>query len=228
MEFIKLDSGKSVNGQEIQSFKNKLEAPRYIYLMAGVHGDEVEGVHCLKEIYSWLKELDSTQIDLPLVVIPIVNVDGVAAGTRINANGVDLNRNLPTASWESEYTEDKYNPGKAPLSEPENQYLDQLFKVYPPAFILSIHSWKPIINYNGDCQDVAQLLAKHNNYPVADDIGYPTPGSLGTYGSVDLKSPVLTFECPTLDSGVTLEQVWNENEVGFKEMLTSGILKRFL
>lgn len=228
MDFIKLASGQSVNGTEIEAFKNKKSADRYIYLMAGVHGDEVEGVHCLAEIFSWLKTLDQDQVDLPLVVIPIVNVDGVAAGTRVNANKVDLNRNLPTASWEGEFTEDKYNPGKAPLSEPENQYLDQLFKEYPPAFILSIHSWKPIINYNGDCQDVAELLADYNDYPVADDIGYPTPGSLGTYGSVELGSPVLTFECPTLDSGVTLEQVWDENEEGFKEMLLSGILKRYL
>ncbi|WP_412462507.1 M14 family murein peptide amidase A [Halobacteriovorax sp. RT-2-6] len=226
MEFIKLESGKTVNNLEIEAFKNKVDSPRYIYLMAGVHGDEIEGVHCLKEIFSWLKT--EVETDLPLVVIPIVNKDGVNAGTRVNANGVDLNRNLPTQSWESEFEEDKYNPGSAPLSEPENQFLNKLFNEYPPAFILSIHSWKPIVNYNGDCKDVAQLLAKHNNYPIADDIGYPTPGSLGTYGSVELGAPVLTFECPTVDTGVTVEEVWQENEVGFKEMITSGILKRFL
>ncbi|MFG1494581.1 M14 family murein peptide amidase A [Halobacteriovorax sp. ZH4_bin.1] len=226
MEFIKLESGKTVNNLEIEAFKNKVDSSRFIYLMAGVHGDEIEGVHCLKEIFSWLK--NEVEIDLPLVVIPIVNIDGVNAGTRVNANGVDLNRNLPTQSWEGDFEEAKYNPGVAPLSEPENQYLDKLFKEYPPAFILSIHSWKPIVNYNGDCKDVAQLLARHNKYPIADDIGYPTPGSLGTYGSVDLAAPVLTFECPTIDTGITVEEVWQENEAGFKDMITSGILKRFL
>ncbi|AYF44326.1 succinylglutamate desuccinylase/aspartoacylase domain protein [Halobacteriovorax sp. BALOs_7] len=228
MKFTKLESGKSVNNQEITAFRNEIDSDRYIYLMAGVHGDEIEGVHCLKELYSWLKEQSEEAIDLPLVVIPIVNVDGIQAGTRVNANGVDLNRNLPTASWDPNFEQDKYNPGKAPLSEPENQYLDKLFKEYPPAFILSIHSWKPIINYNGDCKDVAELLAKHNEYPIADDIGYPTPGSLGTYGSIDLKAPVLTFECPTVDTGITVEEVWQENEKGFKAILEEPILKRFL
>lgn len=228
MDFIKLASGQSFNHAAIEAFKNKKEAKRYIYLMAGVHGDEVEGVHCLKEIFAWLKQINADDIDLPLVVIPILNVDGHAAGTRINANKVDLNRNLPTKNWEAGYSEEKYNPGQRPFSEPENQYLHKLFDQYPPAFILSIHSWKPIINYNGDCKDVAELLAQYNGYPIDDDIGYPTPGSLGTYGSVELGAPVLTFECPTLDSGVTLEEVWQENEQGFKQLLKSGILKRFL
>lgn len=228
MEFTKLESGKSVKKQEITAFRSENTGDRYIYLMAGVHGDEIEGVHCLKELFSWLKTQDAKFIDQPLIVIPVLNMDGVAAGSRVNANGVDLNRNLPTASWDPTYEQDKYNPGSAPLSEPENQYLDKLFKEYPPAFILSIHSWKPIINYNGDCKDVAELLAKFNQYPIADDIGYPTPGSLGTYGSVDLKAPVLTFECPTVDTGISVEQVWDENGQGFKELIKSGILKRFL
>ena len=95
--------------------------------------------------------------------------------------------------------------------------------------IISVHSWKPIINYNGDCKDVAEYLAGHNGYEIADDIGYPTPGSLGTYGPEVLNCPVLTFECPTLeDFDVKLSEIWEKNESAFKGIFTDKVYKRFL
>ncbi len=227
MQLSKLRSGKSVEGNEIHSYISDKDAPKYIYLMGGVHGDEVEGVYVANELHKWLE--DSDDVTLPIVIIPILNVDGYRSSTRVNSHGVDLNRNMPTQCWDPNFTQAKNNPGPSPLSEPENEYLMDLFKRFKPGFILTLHSWKPIVNFNGDCEDVANLLSKHNKYPIADDIGYPTPGSLGTYGSVDLSAPVLTFEFPTLtDSKLSLKEIWDQNETGLKELFTSDILKRFL
>ncbi len=227
MQFSKLKSGKSVEGNEITSYINEKTSKKYIYLMGGVHGDEVEGVYVVDKLMKWLEE--DVDIEMPLVVIPILNVDGYRSGSRVNSHGVDLNRNLQTDCWVSEFNEAKNNPGPAPLSEPENVYMMDLFKKYPPAFILTIHSWKPIVNYNGDCEDVAKFLADYNGYPIADDIGYPTPGSLGTYGSVNLKAPVITFECPTIDeTGKSLNEIWIENENAFKELFKSDLLNTHL
>ena len=37
-------------------------------------------------------------------------------------------------------------------------------------------------------------MAEANGYPMCQDIGYPTPGSLGSYAGKDLNIPVITLE----------------------------------
>ena len=155
-----------------------------------------------------------------------MNVDGYRASTRVNSHGVDLNRNYPTKNWSSEAREKKYFPGEKALSEPENQFLEKLFQKYPPRIIISFHSWKPMLNFNGDCEKVAQFLESYNSYPVVAEIeGHPTPGSLGEYGPEKYKAPVLTFECPLLSEDVSLRKIWEENQQGLKELLLSNLLE---
>lgn len=225
MDFIELKSGTSVEGDEIKAYKSEVKGAKYLYLMAGTHGDEVEGVYVLQHLFEWLKSEDD--INLPIIVIPILNIDGYRAGTRVNSHGVDLNRNYNSKSWVPDARADKYFPGTAPLSEPENQYLIKLFEKYPPKLIISLHSWKPFINYNGDCKDVAELLETFNSYPICDDIeGHPTPGSLGELGPEVYQAPVLTFECPVLSEGLTLKDIWEENQAGLQTLLKSEMLKK--
>ena len=226
MDFVELKPGKSVEGDEIRAYRTETKSPHYHYLMAGVHGDEVEGVFILKELFTWLQEND--EIDIPLIIIPCLNVDGYRAGTRTNSHGVDLNRNLPSEFWTAEARDKKYNPGEKALSEPENRFLVKLFEKYPPKLILSFHSWKPMLNYNGDdCQKYADHIGKFNGYPVVADIeGHPTPGSLGEFGPEKFGAQVLTFEAPTLadSDGKSLKDIWEENKVGLKSLLSSELL----
>lgn len=224
MIFSELESGTSLEGLDIPVFKTDIKASKYLYLIGGVHGDEVEGVYVLKELFQWLK-LEHGLKDLPMIVVPILNVDGYRTQTRVNAHSVDLNRNLPTKDWSDVHSQAKYNPGPKPLSEPENQFLVKLFDKYRPGFIMSFHTWKPILNYNGECKDVAEYLHKFNNYDMASDIGYPTPGSLGTFAVEKYKSPVLTFECPELRTHrESLKDIWKENEEGLKSMFQTDLI----
>jgi protein MpaA len=224
MIFSELESGHSLEGHSIPAFKTDIKAQKYLYLIGGVHGDEVEGVYVLKELFSWLKSEHSLK-DLPMVVVPILNVDGYQNSTRVNAHLVDLNRNLPTKDWSTDHKEPRYNPGPKPLSEPENQFLVKLMDKYKPGFIISFHTWKPILNFNGECKDVAEFLNKYNNYEMAGDIGYPTPGSLGTFAVEKYQSPVLTFECPELKTHrESLKDIWNENEKGLKDFFSSELI----
>jgi protein MpaA len=223
MEFISLKPGRSVEGDEIPCFRSEIKSNNYIYLMAGTHGDEVEGVYVLQQLFDWLKE--NEDFTLPLIVLPILNVDGYRASTRVNAHGVDLNRNYPTANWTKEARDKKYYPGEKALSEPENQFLDKLFQKFAPRFIMSFHSWKPMLNFNGDCEKIADFLHKFNSYPICSDIeGHPTPGSLGEYGPEKYQSPVLTFECPLLSEDVSLRKIWEENKEGLQDLLQSELL----
>ena len=224
MIFTPLESGKSVEGAEVEAFKSDVNHEKYLYLMAGTHGDEVEGVYVLKKLFEWLKS-DHLISDLPIVVLPILNIDGYCAQRRINSHSVDLNRNYPTG-WKADFKKEKNNPGSGPLSEPENQYLVKLFDKFPPGFVISFHSWKPILNFNGNAQDVAEYLSSYNQYETADDIGYPCPGSLGSFVPTEYSAGVLTYECPVLAEGKSLEEIWNENEEGLKNLLQSDLVKK--
>ena len=225
MNFTQLKSGTSVEGEEIKAYRSEDKSESYNYLMAGVHGDEVEGVYLLKNLFDWLQE-ENEQINAPFIVIPVLNVDGYRSGTRTNSHGVDLNRNLPSKHWSPEARDKKYHPGTSALSEPENQFLVKLFEKFPPKFILTLHSWKPMVNYNGDdCLKYAQILSNHNNYPLVADIeGHPTPGSLGEFGPEKYNAQVLTFEAPLINESLTLDNIWQENQLALKSLLKSDLM----
>ena len=101
MDFIEVKvSGRSVEGDEIPCFRSESKASNYVYLIAGTHGDEVEGVYVLQQLFDWLKE--DEECNLPLIVLPILNIDGYRASTRVNSHGVDLKRNYPSNNWSPE------------------------------------------------------------------------------------------------------------------------------
>jgi protein MpaA len=226
MKFIQLPSGKSVKGNDIKAFKSALDGAKYNYILGAVHGDEIEGAHLATQLHQWL--INQEEINFPIIIVPIVNIDGFNAGSRTNGNGVDLNRNLPSEQWTPEARDEKYFPGTHPLSEPENQFLVSLFEQYPPRFILSFHSWYPVLNYNGKCREIAEFLKSFNNYAIeADFENHPTPGSLGEFGPQKFNCPVLTFECPLVSEGATLDGIWNDNREGLTKLFTSGLVNTF-
>ncbi len=222
MNFTELRPGTSVEGEKILTYRSEYKSDKYIYIIGGVHGDEVEGVYIVQKLYEWLKGLER---ELPIVIIPILNPDGYRAQTRVNAHGVDLNRNLPAKSWTPEAREEKYYPGKSPLSEPENKFLEKLMGKFWPKIIFSFHSWKPMINYNGDCKNIAEFLERYNSYPICDDIeGHPTPGSLGDFAPESFKSPVITFESPLIQDRSGLLEIWEENRAALTALFQSDLL----
>ena len=162
-----------------------------VLILGGVHGDEYEGIvaaHGLLEAF-----LTSFPFKLNVTLVPTFNMEGVFAKTRTNSRGVDLNRNLPTSDWNPLAPNPRYAPGPAANSEPENQALVKFLKRYPPCLIVTLHSWFPLVNPNGDCMPEAECISKWTGYKIEADIGYPTPGSLGNYGN-EQKIPVLTYE----------------------------------
>ena len=225
MKFELIVKGKSSLGKDIPVFQSGVNQKGYIYIMAGTHGDEPEGVYVLDKLFAWLQENDRSF--MPVIVIPILNPDGLELKTRTNGNKVDLNRNYKTKNWQPTSEKERYFPGPHPMSEPENQFLDEIFRTYPPSFILSFHAWKPLIDYDGEALEIAHFLSQFNSYPVTDYIGYPTPGSFGTYIQENFKVPVITFECPESSLEKSLEDIWLENEKGLKALFTDKILHKY-
>ena len=221
MIFKELTPGKTIEGRNIPALVTTQKGKKYLYLIAGTHGDEIEGAYVLEKLLNWPGLLATSY---PIVVIPILNKDGHHQKKRLNARGVDLNRNYPSDDWSPEIHAPQYHPGEYPLSEPENIFLDNLFKKYPPGFTISFHSWKPIINYNGNCRKEAEFLSGFNSYPVQEDLGYPVPGSLGNYLPQKYHSPVITFECPLLKERKNLLEIWQENEEGLKKLFEQKVI----
>jgi protein MpaA len=186
--------GHSVQGRPIYLWQ-LTQGIRPLLLVGGVHGDEVEG-YALIERYVASGKWRSLEGRAALWAIPCLNPDGCALGQRLNANGVDLNRNLPTQDWIAASLEARYPPGAAPGSEPETQALLASLAQIRPRFVLSTHSCQndPYVNYKGPALELAQVMAARNGLPVTDDIGYPTPGSLGTWAGQERRIPTLTLE----------------------------------
>lgn len=224
MNFVELKAGESVEGSDIVAYRSEKKGNKYVYLMAGVHGDEVEGVYLLDQLFDWIKKNDN--LDYPFIIIPNLNVDGYRAVTRGNAHGVDLNRNFPTSTWKKDFKEKRYFPGNEPLSEPENKFLVKLFAKYPPQIIFSFHTWIPMVNSNGNCVELAKKISELNGYPlICEDIeGHPTPGSLGDYSKEVLGCPVLTLECPEFDDVKGLKEIWEENRAAMQYVLSTPTL----
>jgi len=183
--------GTSSKGLPIISYHFGKRGP-ILLILGGVHGDEPEGNYiALGLLKKWLKKFP---YQLQVTLIPCFNIEGSLTAQRQNQNKVDLNRNLPTQTWTSDFTKERYRPGPSACSEPETQALVQWIKDHPVDLILSLHSWNPMINTNGDCQPEAQILSEMTGYEVKDYIGYPTPGSLGDYCGLERKTPVITYE----------------------------------
>ncbi len=180
---------------------NSLPIPAYrfgpatgpcVLLLGGVHGDEPEGVEaCLGILDRWSQNFP---FRLQVTVVPALNIDGVLRCTRVNARGVDLNRNMATNDWSAEIASPRHHPGPTAGSEPETQALVKWLNEHKPLLIISMHSWQPMLNVNGACTREAAAIAQWTGYVVKESIGYPTPGCLGTYCGLERDMPTLTYE----------------------------------
>ena len=144
-----------------------------------------------------------------LLFIPCLNPDGFQNGTRTNANGVDLNRNFPTKNWGEDTSGAGENPkdyygGESPASEIETQFVIDIIEKYQPKLILTLHAPYKIVNYDGPAKEIAQKVSDIISYPVEESIGYPTPGSFGTYCGVEREIPTITLE---LDEKIPVENL---------------------
>ena len=118
--------GTSVQGRPITAYRFGTGAT-HIAFIGGIHqGDESVATDLLqKAVDYYTQHVDAIPRDITAYFLPDVNPDGHALKQRFNAHGVDLNRNWPTANWQTDtFAAEgliKGGGGKAPLSEPETQ-----------------------------------------------------------------------------------------------------------
>jgi protein MpaA len=182
-----------------------------VLILGGTHGSEPTGTAIAHRLIIELKKNPQLYKNRYVAIVPEINPDGLAINSRVNAHGVDLNRNLPAGNWRLGRSDNSFG-GHTPNSEPETQALVKLIERFKPDRILTLHSialGRHGNNYDGPAESLAKILSKNNGYPILKTMGYSTPGSLGTWAGIERHIPIITLEVPRCR---TPQQCWQEND----------------
>lgn len=185
--------------------------PVRVLLMGGIHGDELTSSSIVFNWLEWMGGPLASQFEWR--VMPVVNPDGLLAqkATRVNANGVDLNRNFPTPDWERDaprywkvrtHRDPRRFPGAAPLSEPESRWVNEEMQRFRPDVIISVHAPFGVLDFDGPSEPPRKF-----GRLMLDRVGV-YPGSLGNYGGVHKNVPVITIELPNALGMPTRAEQW--------------------
>jgi protein MpaA len=183
-----------------------------ILFLGGVHGDELPTVYVLLKFASYIQDNPNLFKDKCIIIAPLINPDGFFSRppTRVNATGIDLNRNFPTHDWQASawrqwklkcQSNKRYYPGKKPGSEQETLFQMALIKRFKPQKILTVHSPLGFYDFDGPSSDLDSFehwleeVSKETKHPLKK-FGY-FPGSLGNYAGHERNIFTLTLELPS-------------------------------
>lgn len=184
--------GSSVKGRSITSYSFG-SGPSTVVFTGAIHGSEASTRALMLR---WIDELEANVRSIPadktVVVVPALNPDGIAAGSRTNANNVDLNRNFGTADWRSDITTTANTPfpgggGVSALSEPESRSIANYIGKIRPKLVMSYHSVGGLLaaNQAGDSRSrattYASLTGYRNTTGSSDAFEYGISGTADDY-----------------------------------------------
>lgn len=190
--------------------------PVRVLLLGGIHGDELTAASIVFQWMQWMQSAPAQ--DFEWEVAPVVNPDGLLAPRpqRVNANGVDLNRNFPTPGWKQDAprywarvtgSDPRRFPGAAPLSEPETRWLNEEMERFRPHVIISVHAPFGVLDFDGPAP-APRRFGRLYLSPVG-----VYPGSLGNYSGVHKNVPVITIELPNalaMPPQAEVKRIWND------------------
>ena len=223
---------KSVNGRHIllREFTPAHRSIARVLVVGGIHGDELTSVSIVFRWIELLKERAGDAAQYHWRVIPVLNPDGLLAKppTRVNARGVDLNRNFPTDNWTHEASrywlvstrrDPRRFPGRAARSEPESSWLHNEIEAFKPDVIVSVHAPFAVLDFDGPPEGFRPPLRfgplKLHRLGIY-------PGSLGNFGGVESGIPVVTLELPhalDMPNEAELAHVWRDMQAWLKRNL---------
>lgn len=199
-----LDLGRSARGRTITATVYG-KGKRVVMVLGGIHGDEPKTSILARALIATLGR-DDVPDGLTVLIVPDVNPDGLMSLTRVNARGVDINRNFPSPSWRCDYPDGRHYPGSSPASESETRAIIKFIERYPPDYVITLHAALGCVNWDGPAADLANVIAPVNGYPLCQSLGYETPGSLGTYTGTDRQIPTVTIELRDSPAGEIVQE----------------------
>jgi murein peptide amidase A len=127
-----------------------------VLVVGCVHGNETAGIAIARALAR------SHPRGVDLWVVADLNPDGVAAGTRQNAHGVDLNRNWP---WRWRPMSGVYASGPRPLSEREARIAYHLILRLHPRVTIWFHQHLDMVWASGGDRRVEKAFARVSGLP---------------------------------------------------------------
>lgn len=201
-----------------------------------VHPDEVTPLYLGFKLAHFFSDRESELTDAHVIVAPFVNPDGWfrSPRTRMNARGVDVNRNFDTTLWRAKALKEwsttlrknpRRFPGYEPNSETETKFQVDLIERFRPTKVLSVHAPLNVMDYDGPTSLTLDRFAKeyvHECYMLrnrlrAKSTGY-FPGSLGNYSGVERGIPTVTLELPSANPNQA-EPFWKKFQPGIYTMV---------
>lgn len=179
--------GKSVRDRRIMAYRLGDPGTTKVVLIATMHGNEAAP----RRILQTLRDGEPVH-GIDLWVVPTYNPDGLAAGTRKNARGVDLNRNYPYR-WAD--LDGNYESGPKPGSEPETRAMMRFLRDVKPFRILSFH--QPLYGVDTDTKrkKFARRVARRLDLPAKRfDCGGVCHGTMTGWYNANFKGAALTVE----------------------------------
>jgi protein MpaA len=154
--------GRSVQRRSIAAVELKAAHPRAAVLVVGcIHGNEPAGIAVARALRH-----AGPIAGIDLWVIDDLNPDGVAAATRQNAHGVDLNRNFPWRWRAAGRPGDQQYPGARPLSEPEARLAQALILRVRPRLAVWFHQPLAVTDQSGGDVALERRFAAISGLPL--------------------------------------------------------------
>ena len=145
--------GYSSRGRAITAYYFGTGAINVLYVGA-IHGSEASSSYILQDWIEYLEQnAKKIPIDRQIVIVPTLNPDGFAAGSRNSATNVNLNRNFATNDWKKDIKDTNGTVvgggGKEPMSEPETKAIASLASRLKPRLTFSYHAVGSVAIANG-------------------------------------------------------------------------------
>jgi protein MpaA len=151
--------GHSAQGRPLRALEvGDPASARRVLVVGCIHGNECAGMPVIRR-------LARTRPRLDLWLVPSLNPDGLAAGTRQNARGVDLNRNFPSGWRAGGRLGDAEYPGPRPLSEPESRAARALILRLRPDVTIWLHQPQDVVRAWGHSIPAARRFARAVGLP---------------------------------------------------------------
>lgn len=150
---VRIPLGRSERNRLIDAIHTGNPNGLPVLVVGCIHGTECAGI-------AVARALERARTDLDLWVVPNLNPDGYAAGTRQNGRGVDLNRN-----WSSDWPGgghpwDIYYPGPRPFSERETRIARKLILRLRPQVTIWFHQHMNLVWAWGQSSHAGRIYAR--------------------------------------------------------------------
>lgn len=195
-----------MQGREIVAWSRRVEAPRRTVVVVGaVHGNEPVSPPVVRSLVEV-----AYPDDVEVWLVPELNPDGVAAGTRWNATGVDLNRNFPWG-WRAD------DGGPGPLSEPEPRAIADLVGRLGPDLVVWVHQPLGYVAAIGATDPAfAAAWSAGSGLPVRPDVTQHGGGESWT--AFEAATPSMLIE---IDSWEATPEMVASQRAGFEALLAA-------